>query len=105
DGKGGEVVTLPMPAAMPAPGPKPVRALPAATNSFTAPSETAPQIEAIGAGPSSRIAFSAIEPAFSPSPPLEERVGERRIFAGDLEQLWTSLVDAVGRASPFTRTY
>src|SRR2546426_860072 len=36
DGKGGEVVTLPMPAAMPAPGPKPVRAEASKTNSIMA---------------------------------------------------------------------
>jgi len=92
DAKGGEVVTLPMPASAPTPGPKPVRAETTAAYSLQAQSVT----------PSESFELCDLS---SPSPPLEERVGERRPILLDLEQLWTALVDAVGRASPFTRTY
>ncbi len=81
-GKGGEGASIPAPA--PAATPKPARA--AASPPAPAP---APRPHAAVSAPLSTQPSVALAPA-----PQE-----------DLAGLWTSLLDAVGRASPFTRTY
>src|SRR2546427_9636049 len=96
DGKASDVVTIPVPAAAPTPGPKPFRAEASAADPVMARSESVWQTTEIR------------EPLLSPGSPLSiglEDGSEVRAVAGDLEQLWTSLVEAVGRASPFARTY
>jgi DNA polymerase-3 subunit gamma/tau len=75
---GGEVVTIPIPT--PSPGPKPFRAETTATVSA-----------AVSLPPVSAPA----EIHEQPKAPLET----------DLAGLWNALVEAVGRASPFARTY
>jgi DNA polymerase III subunit gamma/tau len=81
---GGEVVSLPTPAAAPSPGPNPFRAE-ATTGSRTQPGPPA-------LAPATGLAASA-SAAPAPAP------------GGDLAGLWNSLVEAVGRVSPFTRSY
>jgi DNA polymerase-3 subunit gamma/tau len=85
---GSEVVTLPVPA--PAPGAKPFRAESAAAAEVPAEAQT----------------FSRERPAGV----VETGVGEIREEPVDrpatgLEELWTKLIEAVGRASLFTRSY
>ena len=76
EGQGDDARKLPAPASAPAPGPKPAPA----------------PVKTEAAATSAR---NANEPVVAPPIPQE----------GGLAELWTSLVDAVGRASPFTRTY
>jgi DNA polymerase-3 subunit gamma/tau len=80
DGKPGEASSLSAPAA--AASPKPLRAVAGATN--PAPAQRAAAAAALHEQPGGTSL---------PAPP------------GDLAELWTRLLEAVGRASPFTRTY
>jgi len=91
DSSGGDVVSIPMPAATPAPlpGPKPVRA--ASTPSVPTPMVQTPPPAVLAETPAPAQATVS---APSPAP-----------TADSLTTLWDSLVDAVGRASPFARTY
>ncbi len=77
---------------------------PAATRARTAPAVPAP-----AAAPKSRMTEYAPEPPAVASPVMERApsapVAAAAGGGSDLEQLWGKLVDAVGRASPFTRTY
>src|SRR5439155_9199043 len=80
-----EIVSLPMPeAAAPPHGPPPVHA----ANRLASP-------ETASAGATG---------AASPPPPFADVAGPGTA-AGDLEQLWQKVVEAVGRVSPFTRSY
>jgi DNA polymerase III subunit gamma/tau len=81
DGKAGETIGASMPAAA---SPKPVRAAAAAANPAPAPRAAMTAPAAVREQPG---------PASPPAPP------------GELAELWTRLLEAVGRASPFTRTY
>jgi DNA polymerase-3 subunit gamma/tau len=76
EGKGGEVTSIPVPAPAPTPEPKP----------FRAEASAAP-------APASRVQNAA--PALAETPEA----------SSDLETLWARLVESVGRASPFTRSY
>ncbi len=82
------VVSLPAPApaSAPAPGPKPFRAETLAAPLAPAAYTFAPQSSPTAAG----LADASTAPAAPP---------------GDLSSLWASLVEAVGRASQFTRSY
>jgi DNA polymerase-3 subunit gamma/tau len=85
--KDSDVVSIPVPTPSPAPMPgfKPVRG-PAATSQTTTQSSTAsPEVK-----------------AESPASNLPVQVPTA---SGDLEILWSQLLEAVGRASPFARTY
>lgn len=79
---GQEVVTIPVPAspASTPPGPKPFRA------------------QATSAAPADQPAPAATLREQPPARPVSQE-------HQPLHQLWAALVDAVGRASPFTRTY
>jgi DNA polymerase-3 subunit gamma/tau len=91
DSGGGDVVSIPMPTAAPAPmpGPKPVRAESPAPAPAPMVHTPPPAVLAETAAPSPS--------AVSAAPPAPT--------ADSLNKLWDSLVDAVGRASPFARTY
>jgi len=101
EGRGpGEVAILPTAAPAPAPSPRaklmPVEAAPAVVpppaSPPPAPIPTARLVvPAIPAAP----AALAETPPSAPPPPV----------SGDLGQLWAQLLEAVGRASPFTRSY
>ena len=78
-------------------------------------SVTAPQSAASG---SERRALSRPEPEKSkpaashaetvldaPTPPAPDALAEAPVVTSDLATLWTQLVEAVGRVSPFTRSY
>jgi len=82
DGNAGEGAGIPVPAAVASP--KPARAVAAAVTPASAPLA---QAEAPAAVPS--------QPGGTAPPALQ----------ADLADLWARLVEAVGRASPFTRTY
>ena len=82
DGKTGEATSVPVPAA--AASPKPARAAASAATPAPAPRAAATAPAAVREQPGSTA---------SPAP------------QGDLAELWARLVEAVGRASPFTRTY
>lgn len=86
EGKGGEVTSIPTPSPMPAPGSKPFRAE-SAERSSLARHETSTNQRA--------------EPTAAPAP----AAFAESPAANDLETLWVRLVEAVGRASPFTRSY
>jgi DNA polymerase-3 subunit gamma/tau len=94
-GDGGEVVSIPMPSAAPTPSvSRPFRA--EATGSSPAAAEANERFEAsLGVSPAPALAPALNETATrsTPAPP------------NDLAGLWASLVETVGRASPFTRTY
>jgi len=82
---GGEGVSIPFPEQTPAllPGlPPPVRV----ANRVAAPTNTSPATPASPAVPATQAAVTASNDT-------------------DLEQLWSKVVDAVGRVSPFTRSY
>lgn len=84
-GKGGsDVVSIPMPSAVPSVSPAPFRAQAAST----AGQQTAAPVPV--------AELRETSPASAPAPSASE---------GGLDSLWASLVDAVGRVSPFTRTY
>ena len=86
-GSGGEVVTIPAPAhtpAAPLDAPPPVRG---AKRAPGLPEASNPQ-----------LARATAPSAAAATPP--GALGD-----GDLEQLWHEIIDAVGRASPFTRSY
>ena len=82
DGKGGEGLSAPGRAA--APAPKPARAATADPQPAPAPRAAVTAVAAVAEQPVA---------APPPAPP------------GDLAGLWAALLEAVGRASPFTRTY
>jgi DNA polymerase-3 subunit gamma/tau len=82
DGKDDGAAGIPAPAA--ATGPRPARALAAAPTPATAPRAHATATAAV-----------PLQPDAAPSPAPAE----------DLTELWVALLEAVGRASPFTRTY
>ncbi len=84
----GEVVSIPAPAPAARPGPKPFRA--EATGLQAA--ETLSTAILAEPGPS-----ESIQPTGNAAAPDNAN--------GNLEELWARLVEAVGRASPFTRTY
>jgi DNA polymerase-3 subunit gamma/tau len=87
DGKATEASARPRQAAAAVPAPKPVRAEVAATPPIAAASEDSdPLTDLIEAEPVVIASVSAGSTA-------------------DLEQIWASLLESVGRASPFTRTY
>jgi len=85
EGKGGEVTSIPVPSPVPPPSPKPFRAENAERQAPTE-QQARQQTEAAAA-----VSAPA---ALAETPP-----------ANDLETLWARLVEAVGRASPFTRSY
>ncbi len=90
----GQGVSLPTPSPVPAPGPRPFRAgTAAATPQAVAryPSAHAPE-------PPPMLSDAGVQAGAQNAPPA-------RAPAGDLGPLWASLLEAVGRASPFTRTY
>jgi DNA polymerase-3 subunit gamma/tau len=94
----GQVASLPTPApapmAAPAPGPGPFRAeTAAATPQAVAPYPSAPAPE-----PPPMLSDAGVQTGAENAPPTGAPTG-------DLTQLWASLIEAVGRASPFTRTY
>jgi DNA polymerase-3 subunit gamma/tau len=85
EGSGGDVVSVPIPAPAPASRTKPFRA----------------ESSALGADDS----IAPLQPA---NGILEQPVPPVPIIAtgdGQLETLWNSLLEAVGRASPFTKSY
>jgi DNA polymerase III subunit gamma/tau len=90
---GGEVVTIPVPATAPSPAPKPFRA---EAVSSPAPVEVREQFQS----DTDRIPALA-----ATSPPVGVVAPTPCPSASDLAALWASLVESVGRASPFTRTY
>jgi DNA polymerase-3 subunit gamma/tau len=86
-GNGREVVSLPMPAPAPLPGKQPFR------------------VEAVA------VAQPAGSAGVSPGVPVADRLREKSsdipesAQPGNLTELWSGLVEAVGRVSQFTRTY
>jgi DNA polymerase-3 subunit gamma/tau len=93
EGKNLDVVELPQPVPAPVPGRKPFQAEAGAAHL---------------AAPQSAVALAATEireQAPSPVPAPARRAEEGTPAEADLEGLWARLVEAVGRASPFTRTY
>ncbi len=92
DGTGSEAVTLPMSAPVAAPSPKPLRAEASAASS----SEAGPWVPG-PAQPALGPAAAQIREEHGPSPSPAPQEG--------LAELWARLVEAAGRASPFTRTY
>jgi DNA polymerase-3 subunit gamma/tau len=98
EGKGGEVTSIPLPASAPAPAaPKPIRVEPTASVS------TPP----VAANVSSRqsIAPAEIKDSQISAPKMESPVSSATPANLDLETLWARLLEAVGRASPFARSY
>jgi DNA polymerase-3 subunit gamma/tau len=98
---GGEVTSIPLPSAAPAraPGVKPLRAEAAvledgAVQQAATVESSPPSAPAIAATPGN----GGTELREQPSPAVSRT-------PGDLGELWASLVEGVGRASPFTRTY
>jgi DNA polymerase-3 subunit gamma/tau len=84
EGSGGDVVSIPVPAPASAPRPKPFRAessAPAPGDSNAAPALSASELQE--------------NPATVVAPNRD----------GQLESLWANLLEAVGRASPFTKSY
>ena len=79
-GAGTQPVTAPAAAASPAPRPVPTR---------SAPAQPGTKVDALNESP---------RPAPGPQPVVS-------VPAVGLEELWTALLEAVGRASPFVRTY
>jgi len=78
----------------------------AATVSPPAPSLAAPAPDSsahLGVAPASVMTLEANLPA-APAP-LGEKVAKDQPSPGDLEDLWSRLLEAVGRVSPFTRSY
>ena len=72
------------------------------------PSPKAVRAEAVAAPPVAVIASDSIavaDPMEGESIAALQLVNPGQAPATDLEQIWASLVEAVGRASPFTRTY
>ena len=93
EGRNLDGVELPQPVPAPVPGRKPFQAEAGAAHL---------------AAPQSAVALAATEireQAPSPVPAPAGRAEEGTPAEADLEGLWARLVEAVGRASPFTRTY
>ncbi|HEY5915097.1 MAG TPA: DNA polymerase III subunit gamma/tau [Verrucomicrobiae bacterium] len=84
DSTAGEAVSIPVPQAPPATAPAPFRAQLSSSPPPSLPVAAAPIAESMDSS----------APAALTAPPQ-----------GDLSGLWGSLVEAVGRVSPFTRTY
>jgi DNA polymerase-3 subunit gamma/tau len=93
EGGGGEATSLPVPSSAPAPAaaPKPFRAAATAISPSNSLAETSPTTE-----------LHEQDAAAPPSPVTRHLSPDS---SSDLADLWASLLDAVGRASPFTRTY
>jgi hypothetical protein len=84
EGSGGDVVSIPVPATASSPRPKPFRA-----ESSALPTDD-----------------SNAAPVLATSEPQEQPLAAAAPAGdGQLETLWSSLLEAVGRASPFTRSY
>jgi DNA polymerase-3 subunit gamma/tau len=88
DDQGGDVVAIPTPTP-PAARPGPLRQ-PVATPASAMPAPVVPVASASALSPPIAAPAAAATPT---------------VLAGDLSELWSRLVEAVGRASPFTRTY
>jgi DNA polymerase III subunit gamma/tau len=84
EGTGGDVVSIPVPAPASTPRPKPIRA----------------ESSSLAADDSSAL---PVEPASA----MQEQPVASTASTGDdaLESLWSNLLEAVGRASPFTKSY
>jgi DNA polymerase-3 subunit gamma/tau len=93
---GGDVVALPVPTPAPVPGVKPFRAEAAAA--VEVPREAAPSSH-------ERKAPAAPKAALVEATSGEMREGPVSKPATGLEELWAKLLEAVGRASLFTRSY
>ena len=90
---GGEVTSIPVPTPGPAASPKPFRA--EATNHRQSAGEEkrfVPQV-------------SSPAPAATPATMPAPTTATESTDSNDLETLWARLLEAVGRASPFTRSY
>ncbi len=100
----GERPTTPAPTTAPAPAAAPVApsAPVAPTPAFSL--ATAPMIErpTPPPAPAPRPAASAATPAPAPA---AAPASSAQLTADELETLWANVLDAVGRASPFTRSY
>jgi DNA polymerase-3 subunit gamma/tau len=84
---GREVVTLPAPAHTPA-----------------APPNAPPPVRGANRAPGVPQA-SHLQPAHATAPAAATTAAPGAVGDGDLEQLWHKIIEAVGRASPFTRSY
>ena len=95
-GGGGEGVSTPASSPAPAAAHKPVRAQ----------GGVSPRASSIAPGAATVPTSSVYAPAeAAPSQPPQEIREVAAARAGGLPELWTNLVEAVGRVSPFTRTY
>jgi len=113
---GGDVVNIPQPSSAPTPGPKPFRAAEQSRDRLPRRSdaeagEGAPRTSnlEIHEQQSGGRGMASNAPAMEAASPEQEvsRAGMPAPSADseDLQALWTNLLEAVGRASPFTRTY
>jgi DNA polymerase-3 subunit gamma/tau len=97
---GGQVVSLPTPAPAPAPapaappGPRPFRA----ETTMATPQAVAAYPSAPASEPAQVLSDAGVETGAENAPGT-------CAATSDLTQLWARLLEAVGRASPFTRTY
>jgi DNA polymerase-3 subunit gamma/tau len=92
---GGEYVTVPASTPAPLPGPKPFRAESTATTASVSLASGSPSAQALTSA-SPIIAQAALREEPQAGSPANE---------GDLQTLWVRVLEAVGKASPFTRTY
>jgi DNA polymerase-3 subunit gamma/tau len=88
--KGSDVVSLPAPTAAPVSAPKPFQA--------QASAPTAPAVSSVAPK-------AAPAPAATVAPAAVETLSEPAAAASNLDELWARLLELVGRASPFTRSY
>jgi DNA polymerase-3 subunit gamma/tau len=113
---GGQMLSPPTPAPAPAPGPRPVRAetvaeIPRAVAPYPPASGLAPMLsdapaEAGVQNPNPNLNLNPnLSLSGTPAGAGAQNVPPARAPAGDLTQLWASLLEGVGRASQFTRTY
>ncbi|PYJ06812.1 MAG: DNA polymerase III subunit gamma/tau, partial [Verrucomicrobia bacterium] len=95
EGKTPDVASVPLPASAPVPSPKPSRAATSTTSPAPVPRHSA--LDTRHSTPGSEE-VSGVQAADQPA---------RQTSPSDsnLESLWAGLLEAVGRASPFTRTY
>jgi DNA polymerase-3 subunit gamma/tau len=97
-GTGGEITSLPAPKTVPASSAsKPLRAE-AQLSTLAAPSTVGPTTTSTPLPPFENSEPEALRLSSPPAPAPTAPEGE-------LEELWARLLEAVGRASPFTRTY
>jgi len=92
EGQATGIEATPVPARAPAPAPKPSRAEAAMVSSVPAQTPATPAV--VEMNQPEEAADSEVK-----------RAGEVMAVDGDLETLWARLIEAVGRASPFARTY